>query len=156
MSKFFNKHTIVFMLAVMICTASLVPARLCAQARQQNAQAADSPAQTTPVSLYDEAASYAPKKFQEFQQKKVAFDPKLLEKTLGEQRQLAARNASRLKLRLDLAGLDFFYLGLLYNRAENAEGALDALKRFLSSAQKGVPANLAQAARYIVIQLAAK
>ena len=140
-----------------MCLATLAPGQAFAQARpQQNMQAADAPAQATAVALYDEAANYAPKKFQEFQQKKVAFDPKLLDKTLGEQRALAARNAVQLSTRPNLAGTDFYYLGMLYNMADNTDGAFSALKRFLSADQTGVPAHLAQAARYILIQLAAK
>ena len=155
MPKFSTNHTTVFTLALMISVASSMPARLCAQSRQ-NAQPADSPKQTTSAALYEEAATYAPKKFQEFQQKKVAFDPKLLEKTLEEQRALAARNAAQIAARKDTNGaVDLYYLGMLYNLAENADGALDALKRFISADQTGVPDKFAQAARYIIIQLAA-
>ncbi|HEX8652068.1 MAG TPA: TlpA disulfide reductase family protein [Pyrinomonadaceae bacterium] len=150
------KSVIAFTHAFVICIASLAPGHAFAQARQQNMQAADSPEQATAIALYDEAANYAPKKFQEFQQKKVAFDPKLLDKTLGEQRALAARNAGQLSARRNLSGTDFYYLGMLYNLADNLDGALSALKRFLSADQTGVPVHLAQAARYIVIQLAAK
>jgi thiol-disulfide isomerase/thioredoxin len=155
MSKISIKYTIAFTLAVMVYVASLAPARVFAQARQ-NIQPTDTPEQATATTLYDEAANYAPKKFQEFEQKKVAFNPKLLEQTLQEQRVLAARNAERLAARQNLAGSDFYYLGMLYNLAENMDGALAALKRFLSSDQAGVPVKLAQAARYIVIQIAAK
>ena len=155
MSKVSIKYVVALTLAVIVYVASLAPARVFAQARQ-NIQPADSPEQATAVALYDEAANYAPKKFQELQQKKVAFDPKLLEKTLQEQRALAARNAEQLAARQNLAGSDLYYLGMLYNLAENADGALAALKRFLSADQAGVPVKLAQAARYILIQLAAK
>jgi thiol-disulfide isomerase/thioredoxin len=155
MSKVSIMRSVAFMLAITVCVASLVSGRVFAQARQTMPVAA-SPGQATPAALYDEAANYAPKKFQEFQQKKVAFDPKLLEQTLGEQRQLAARNAGQLSARQNLAGTDFYYLGMLYNLADNVDGALAALKRFLSADQSGVPVGLAQAARYIVVQLAAK
>lgn len=156
MSKLSIKYIVAFTLAATVFAASLAPVCLFAQARQ-NMQPSDSPEQAAAaVALYDEAANYAPKKFQELQQKKVAFDPKLLEKTLGEQRALAARNAQQLAARQNLAGTDFYYLGMLYNLADNADGALDALKRFLGTDQTGVPGNLAQAARYIVIQLASK
>lgn len=155
MSKFSFNYAIAFTLALIISNASLMPARLFAQARQ-NTQPADSPKQATAAALYEEAASYAPKKFQEFQQKKVPFDPKLLEKTLQEQRELAARNAAQLAARTATNGaVDLYYLGMLYNLAENADGALDALKRFLSADQTGVPDRFAPAALYIIIQLAA-
>ncbi|MBD0325861.1 MAG: redoxin domain-containing protein, partial [Pyrinomonadaceae bacterium] len=156
MSKLSIKYVIALTLAVTVCVVSIAPVRVRAQAQQQNIQPTDSPEQATALALYDEAASYTPKKFQEFEQKKLPFNPKLLEKTLQEQRALAARNAGLLAARPKLAGSDFYYLGMLYNLAENTDGAHEALKRFLSTDQSGVPVKLAQAARYIVIQLAAK
>jgi thiol-disulfide isomerase/thioredoxin len=154
MEHFYMKHTSAFMLtALIICVALLLPAQTFAQA--QNIQPVASSTQATAAALYDEAAGYAPKKFQEFQQQKVAFDPKLLEKTLQEQREMAARNAAQLASRQNLAGAELYYLGMLYNLAENADGALSALKRFLSTDQTA-PDKFAQAARYIIVQLAAQ
>jgi thiol-disulfide isomerase/thioredoxin len=150
-------YPVALTLVFTICVASLAPASVFAQGSQNGEPTASAAAEVSAAALYEEAAGYAPKKFQEFQQQKVAFDPKLLEKTVQEQRALAARNAARLAARTNLAGADFYYLGMLYNMAENADGALDALKRFLSAAdQKAAPGKLAQAARYILIQLAAR
>ena len=106
------------------------------------------------MSLYEEAANYSSKKFQEFAQSKIKFDPKLLEKTLKEQRELAARNAAQLATREGLAGNDLFYLGMLYNLAENGARAIDTLKRFLAT--KPSDQRRAQGARYAIAQFAAK
>lgn len=159
MSKLSIKHVIAFTLAFIISIASLAPASVFAQGGKsiQPGATASPAAQVTAAALYEEAAGYAPKKFQEFQQQKLAFDPKLLDKTLQEQKALAARNAAQLAARQGLSGADLYYLGMLYNIAENMDSAMDALKRFLLSAdQTAVPGAQAQAARYILIQLAAK
>jgi thiol-disulfide isomerase/thioredoxin len=108
----------------------------------------------TAAMLYEEAANYSSKKFQEFAQKKIAFNPKLLDQTLKEQRELSARHAARLAERPGLAGEDLFYLGMLFNLAENGTSAVDALKRYLGT--KPQDAKRAQGARYILAQLSAK
>jgi thiol-disulfide isomerase/thioredoxin len=158
MPKHSIKYSVALTVALTICITSLAPASVFAQGRPNGEPTAVAPAtEPTAAALYEEAAGYAPKKFQEFQQQKVAFDPKLLDKTIQEQRALAARHAAQLAARQGLAGTDFYYLGMLYNMAENTDGAMDALKRFLSADQAGAPeAKLAQAARYILIQLAAR
>ena len=108
----------------------------------------------TAAALYEEAANYSSKKFQEFARTKTPFDSKLLDKTLKEQRELAARNAALLKARgeAELAGEDLFYLGMLYNMAENGDAAVEALKRYLAL-EKPLRG---QGARYALAQLAAK
>jgi thiol-disulfide isomerase/thioredoxin len=112
------------------------------------------PQPTAAAVLYEEASNYSSKKFQELAQKKVNFDPKLLQQILKEQRELSARNAAQLAARKGLEGEDFFYLGMLYNLAENGEGAIDALKRYLDT--KPSNAKRGQGARYVLAQLAAK
>jgi thiol-disulfide isomerase/thioredoxin len=108
----------------------------------------------TAAMLYEEAANYSSKKFQEFAEKKIPFNSKLLEQTLKEQRELSARNGAKLAVRAEASGDDLFYLGMLYNLAENSEGAIDALKRYLNA--KPSDAKRAQGARYVLAQLAAK
>jgi thiol-disulfide isomerase/thioredoxin len=146
------------LIIIIITIASIMPAPAFAQNMQPTATTTTTTpaAQVTAAALYEEAAGYAPKKFQEFQQQKAAFDPKLLDKTLQEQKALAARNAAQLAARQGLSGADLYYLGMLYNMAENMDAAMGALKRFLSADQTGAPGKFAQAARYILIQLAAK
>jgi thiol-disulfide isomerase/thioredoxin len=105
--------------------------------------------------LFEEAANYAQNKFKEFADKKVPFDPKLLEKTLQEQREMAARYAAQLQTRAALAGEDFYFLGMLHNMADNAEGTLDALKKYLA-VDAAASGEKAQGARYIAAQRAAR
>jgi thiol-disulfide isomerase/thioredoxin len=156
MLKLSIKYSVVLLLVFAIRIASFSTASVFAQGSQNGEPTASVATQPTAAALYEEAAGYAPKKFQEFQQQKVAFDPKLLDQTVKEQRALAARNAAQLAARTNLAGADFYYLGMLYHLAENAKGAQDALKRFLSAPdQTATSGKLAQAARYILIQLAA-
>jgi thiol-disulfide isomerase/thioredoxin len=118
------------------------------------APAPSKPSPTAAAALYEEASSYSTKKFQEFAQNKVPFNPKLLEQTLKEQRALAARNAAQLAARQALAGDDLFYLGMLYNLAENGASAIDSLKRYLAA--KPDNQRRAQGARYVISQVAAK
>ena len=131
------------------------PSRQKPQEQRASSSAATEPgAAPTAAALYEEASNYSTKKFQEFAQSKVQFNPKLLEQTLKEQRALAARNAALLAARSEHTGDDLFYLGMLYNLAENGASSIDALKRYLAA----TPANerRAQGARYVITQLAAK
>ena len=82
------------------------------------------------------------------------FNKNLLEQTLKEQRELSARNAAKLAEREGLMGDDLFYLGMLYNLAENGAGAISSLKRYLAA--KPSDAKRAQGARYAIAQLSAK
>ena len=86
--------------------------------------------------LYDEASSYATKKFQEFASKKQPFDPKLLESTLQEQKELAARYAAALIARANLSLDDLYYTGLLYHLSANEERTVELLNRFLDRDKK--------------------
>jgi thiol-disulfide isomerase/thioredoxin len=127
----------------------VAPAPSTAAAAPQAAEARDARA------LYEEASDYAPNKFKEFEAGKVPFDPKLLEKTLQEQRELAARYATQLGARARLAGEDFYYLGMLHNLADNAEATLDALQKYMA-ANPSASGEQAQGARYVVAQRAAR
>ncbi|WP_352432475.1 TlpA disulfide reductase family protein [Pyrinomonas sp.] len=84
--------------------------------------------------MYEEAANYATRRFQEFDRKKLGFDRQLYEKTLQEQQELARKRAAQLSMRADLRGEDLYYLGLLFDLGGQPEGALDALRRFLREA----------------------
>jgi thiol-disulfide isomerase/thioredoxin len=98
--------------------------------------------------LFEEADSYVTKKYEEFNLKKIAFDPKLEAATKQEQKDLAARNAATLAARASLAGNDLYYLGRLYHLADNSDGALESLRRFLQSNTDG---EMAQVARAITV-----
>ena len=104
--------------------------------------------------LFDEAGSYAKKKFTEFQTKKIPYNEKLRLQTVQEQKQLAAKNAAILLERKNLTGEDFYFLGMLHWIAENNDGAAESLKKYLSGEQPN--AEKLQAARTIVVVLAAR
>lgn len=104
--------------------------------------------------LYDEAAGYAARKFQEFASKKMAYDPKLAEQTLKEQKELAARHAATLNARQNLAGDDLYYLGLLYSLSNNEDRTVESLAKFLEDKKEG--GEHPQFARYILVQRAAQ
>lgn len=84
--------------------------------------------------MYREANSYAVIKFAEFEQKKIPFSENLRLQTVREQKQLAARYASQLTMRRNLAVDEVYYLGLLHWLAENSDGADENLRKFLTAA----------------------
>ncbi|MFN2453244.1 MAG: redoxin domain-containing protein [Pyrinomonadaceae bacterium] len=108
----------------------------------------------TPIALYEEAKNYASQRFAEFERRKLPFNQELFERTEREQRELAARYAAQLNARRNLAGADFFYLGLLQALAQNSGGAIDALQNFLLK-ETTAPAEQAQTARAIITHRAA-
>ncbi|MBA2734567.1 MAG: TlpA family protein disulfide reductase [Acidobacteria bacterium] len=146
-----------FVFAIFICALSLVSLDSFAQARRiTKPQPSAAPADNRAASaLYEEASGYAARKFQEFQSKKLPFDPKLLEKTVREQKELAARYAAELVARPNLSGDDFYYTGLLYHLSANEERTLEFLKRFLEQ-DKQAAGERPQYARYIVTLRAAQ
>lgn len=105
--------------------------------------------------LYEEASQFAQRKFDEFRQKNLPYDPLLEQKTLQEQKDLALQHAARLAARAPLRGTDLYYAGLLYSLAGKTEGALDSMRRFLIDTEPA-PADLKQRARAVVAQQAAQ
>jgi cytochrome c biogenesis protein CcmG/thiol:disulfide interchange protein DsbE len=73
-----------------------------------------------------------------------------------EQRELAERYAAKLAARQGLAGLDLFYLGVLYNVAGKKKETLDAMRRFLADGAAEGAGPQAQAARTLVVAYAAQ
>jgi len=98
--------------------------------------------------LYDEANTYITKKYADFNQRQILFDLKLEAATRQEQKDLAARNAATLAGRGALEAKDLYYLGMLYHLADNSDGALESLRRFLAKTGAG---ELAQNARAAVV-----
>jgi thiol-disulfide isomerase/thioredoxin len=149
------RKLIVFTL--LICALSLATLQGFAQARRiTKPMPGAAPADTRAASvLYEEASGYAARKFQEFQSKNLPFDPKLLEKTVQEQKELAARYAAELISRSELSGDDIYYTGLLYHLSANEERTLEILKRFLGG-DKQAAGERPQYARYIVVLRAAQ
>lgn len=95
--------------------------------------------------LYDEAKSYLDRMYADFNKQKVPYDQKLEAKTKQEQKDLAAKYAAILETRKSLADADAYYLGMLHYLADNPDGALEAMRRFLSSNPSGHDAQLARA-----------
>ena len=95
--------------------------------------------------LFEEAQSYVNKAFAEFNRKKLPYDQKLEGKTKQEQKDLAAKYAAVLQARKSLADEDFYYLGMLHHTAGNADGALEAMRRYLAGEASGATAQLARA-----------
>src|SRR6185369_7899813 len=108
----------------------------------------------TAAELFEDANSYARKKFDAFEKLKMPYDAQLKQKIEKEQRELAARYAGVLAARKP-SGNDVYYLGMLHNLAGKPDGAYEAMQRFLNESPEtsGEPA---QNARAIVIINAAK
>ncbi len=98
----------------------------------------------TAKALFDEAHTYVDKTYAEFNKKKVPYDPKLETKTKQEQKDLAVKYAAILQAR-KLVPADVYYLGMLYHLAGNEDGALEAMRRYLSGEASGENAQLARA-----------
>jgi thiol-disulfide isomerase/thioredoxin len=73
-----------------------------------------------------------------------------MEKTMQEQKELAARYAAELIARSELSGDDLYYTGLLFHLSANEERTLELLERFLA-ADKGAAGERSQHARYLVV-----
>lgn len=95
--------------------------------------------------LFEEVSAYVDTKFAEFNKLKVAYDQKLETQTKQEQKDLAAKYTAILASRSRLADADLYYLGMLYHLEGNADGALDAMGRFLKTTSAGENAQLARA-----------
>jgi thiol-disulfide isomerase/thioredoxin len=104
--------------------------------------------------LFEEANTYAKKKFAEFDAKKLPYSEKLRLQIIREQKELAAKNAARLAARSNLAGDDLYFLGMLQWIASNEESAAEALKKFVSADNPN--AEKLQAARSVLVILAAR
>jgi thiol-disulfide isomerase/thioredoxin len=107
--------------------------------------------------LYEEAAHYVERKFEEFRKESVPYDRALEQKTYQEQKDLALRNANQLTMRSPLAGTDLYYEGLLYTLAGKPEAALDSMRRFLAEPDAdGRAGSMKQRARVVVALRAAE
>ena len=104
--------------------------------------------------LFDEANGYIKAKATEYDAKKVPFSQRLLDQTRLEQRQMAAKYAATASMRKDLAGEDFYYVGMLHWIAENLDGTAENLRKFI--AIENASADRRQSARSIVIVVLAK
>lgn len=103
--------------------------------------------------LYEDANGYLGRRYQEFNKKKLPYDPKLEAQTKKEQRDLAVKNANVLKARSPLSSEDLYYLGMLHHLAGDADGALTTMRQLLKNDPDGVQA---QAARNVVVLYAVR
>lgn len=104
--------------------------------------------------MFDEANGYSKAKFAEYAEKKMPYSEALMARTKLEQRQLAAKYATLASQRKELAGDDFYYLGMLHWIAENLDGTSDALSKFVAT--EGAAADRSQTARSIIVVVLAK
>ena len=95
--------------------------------------------------LYEEARSYLDTAYAGFNKQKIPYDQKLEAKTKQEQKDLAAKYAAVLQTRKSLSDGDSYYLGMLHYLAGNGDGALPAMRRYLSGDASGEEAQLARA-----------
>jgi len=106
------------------------------------------PDDRTAQALFEDANGYLGRRYQEFNKKNLAYDPKLEQKTRTEQIELAIRNANILRARGSLGGDDLYYLGMLYHLASDADEALKTMQLLLKDNPDGAKA---QAARNVVV-----
>ncbi len=108
----------------------------------------------TAEQMFNEANTFAKNKFAEFEQQKKPFNDTLYNRTLLEQKQLAAKYAAVISLRENSSSEELYYLGMLNWLAENQDNAADVFQRFLAS--ENPAAEKLQTARSIIIVIAAR
>jgi thiol-disulfide isomerase/thioredoxin len=120
-----------------------------------NGSAADEAKKSAALVLYEDAALYVQRKFDEFRKNDTPYDKQLEQKTFQEQKDLALRNVTQLVAQGPLRGTDLYYAGLLYALAGKGEGALDSMRRFLSDSADAT-VEMKQRARVVFVQQAAR
>lgn len=116
------------------------------QQQQQQQQKNDAkPDKRAAKVLYEEAKAYLDTAFAGFNKQKIPYDQKLEAKTKQEQKDMAAKYAAVLQTRKSLSPGDSYYLGMLHYLAGNADGALEAMRRYLAAEASGEDAQLARA-----------
>lgn len=124
-----------------------------AQALDAEADGTKKPEDRPAQELYEDANGYLGRRFQEFNKKKVAYDPKLEAQTKKEQQELAVKNAAILKARSPHTDEDLYYLGMLHHVAGDADNALATMRVLLKKDPDGVQA---QSARNVIVLYAIK
>jgi len=103
--------------------------------------------------LYEDANGYLGRRYQEFNKKKLPYDPKVEAQVRKEQQELAVKNAAILKARSPLTGADLYYLGMLQHLAGDADAALITMREVLKDDPDG---REAQTARNVVVLYSVK
>src|SRR5947209_1050834 len=126
------RNSIAIIVALLLALAPLGSAYAQANAPQQTTSPAQNvassdgteqksqPASTTPDDrpagvLYEEARTYATKKFTDFVRANVPYNRQLEQQVYQEQREMAARYATQISARGNLKGDDLYFLGMLYS-----------------------------------------
>ncbi len=122
--------------------------------RMTAADTATAANETTVREMFDEVNGYIRAKGAEYDAKKVFFSDRLFAQAKLEQRQMAARYATLAGARKDLAGEDLYYLGMLHWVAENLDGTVDTLRKFIALNDEEIVRR--QTARSIVTVVLAK
>jgi thiol-disulfide isomerase/thioredoxin len=99
--------------------------------------------------LYDEAASYTRRKYEELERAGFHYEPKLAAEVEAEQRAVAARSASALLARSSLTNDDKFFLGQLQSLAGDSERAVETMRAFLA-AKRDATHSEQQTARFVI------
>ncbi|MFN0138750.1 MAG: TlpA family protein disulfide reductase [Pyrinomonadaceae bacterium] len=138
-----------------LCVVTVAQSRRVQQTNPTNQPAVTSvkPDETV-KQLFDEANTYIKTKAAEYELKKVPFSDRLYAQTKLEQRQLAAKHAAAAATRTNLAGEDYYYLGMLHWIAENLDGTAENLSKFVGG--ESAPVERAQTARSIIVVVFAK
>ena len=124
-----------------------------AQALDAKADGTKKPEERPAQELYEDANGYLGRRFQEFNKKKLAYDPKLEAQTKKEQQELAVKNAAILKARSPHTDEDLYYLGMLHHVAGDADNALATMRVLLKKDPEGYQA---QSARNVIVLYAIK
>lgn len=104
--------------------------------------------------MFDEANAYNKTKFAEYELKRIPYSENLRIQTEREQKHLAAKYAGIASARQNLAGEDFYNLGLLHWIAENLDGTAENLEKFLVTDSPA--SDRSQTSRSILVVIYAK
>ncbi|HEX8397107.1 MAG TPA: TlpA disulfide reductase family protein [Pyrinomonadaceae bacterium] len=161
MTRFFS----VILLILCVSTIAFAQSRRVPPVRTNPAATAPSATAENPVSpvpnetakngaaLYEDANTYAKRKFEDYERRKLPYNDELRQTTQREQRQLAAKYAAQLAAQ-NPAGDDLYFLGMLQLLATNTDGAGETMKKYLALPEKD--GEKSQTARSIAAVTAAR
>lgn len=108
----------------------------------------------TSEQMFTEANLYARNQYAEYEKKKIPYSKQLHEKTLRDQKQLAAKYSVLLAARQNPSGDDIYHLGMLNWIAGNAENSGETMRKYL--ALENPNTEKAQTARSVLVNIAAE
>ncbi|MFL6231326.1 MAG: TlpA family protein disulfide reductase [Pyrinomonadaceae bacterium] len=148
-----------FLARRLLLLASLVTVCALPAVAQQRDAAGGVPASSgekSAAQLYEEAAGYTRKKYEELEREGFRYEPKLAAQVEAEEHAVAARNADALAARTGLTSADKFYLGQLQSLADDSPRAVETMRAFLRETP-GATHEQQQIARFVIaLQLAKK